>query len=168
MSNEIINRVTNSSLEVFDLEDYFPKTDILFLDIKQWLFEEIILKEKDFRKTLKNHNWQNYRGKYIAIGCTSDAIIPSWAYMLVASYLIPFSLKTIKGTTDDLLLAIYQEELSKIDYSYLENKSVIIKGCSRKNVPEAAYVLATSYIQPIAKSVMYGEACSAVPIFKKK
>lgn len=168
MPKEIVNRVANSSLVIFDLEDYFPKEAIVFLDIKQWLFEEIILKEKDFREALKSHHWESYKEKSVAIGCTADVVIPSWAYMLVASYLVPFSTKIIRGTIDDLLLAIYQEELSKIDYSYLENKSVIIKGCSRKNVPEAVYVLAISYIQHVAKSVMYGEACSAVPIFKRK
>lgn len=167
MQPEIINRVANSSLHIFDLEDYFPKNEIVFFDMKHWLFEEIVLKEKDFREKIHQHNWQQYQDKYVAIGCSCDAIIPIWAYMLVSSKLTPFSLKIVKGSVQDLLSVIYQEKLSEIDYSYLVEKPVIIKGCSRKPVPESAYILAINHIQPIARSIMYGEACSAVPIFKK-
>lgn len=165
---EIVNRVANSSLEIFDLEAYFPENEIIFLDIKSWLFDEIILKEKDFRQALQSHNWEQYRQKYVALGCSSDAIVPAWAYMLIATQLEPFALKVIKGTPSDMLCMIYEDILSKIDYSYLLQKPVIIKGCSKKPVPESAYISAVKYIQPLAKSIMYGEACSAVPVFKKK
>lgn len=167
MPNQIINRVANSSLEIFDLEDFFPKQEIIFFDIKQWLFQEMILKEKDFREQVKNHHWQQYQGKYVAVGCSSEAIVPAWAYLLITSYLLPFCIKVVKGSTEDLLVAIYQETLAGLDYSRLKDKPVIIKGCSRKPVPESVYIQAISYIQPVARSIMYGEACSAVPIFKK-
>lgn len=168
MEYEIPNRVSQSSLEVFDLQDYFPTEEILFLDIKQWLFEEIILREKPFRESVKNHHWEQYKGKYVAMGCSSEAIIPAWAYLLVASHLLPWAKKTIQGSIKDLLISIYQERLNNLDYAFLQNKPVIIKGCSQKPVPEEVYVLAMSHIQPLARSVMYGEACSAVPIFKQK
>lgn len=167
MIDTIPNRVAQSPLEVFDLEDYFPKEQIISLDISQWLFEGMILKEKEFRDALKKHHWQQYEGKFVALQCRCEAIVPAWAYLLVASYLQPFTLKTIHGSQEELLVGIYQEKLSQIDYSYLKGKPVIIKGCSKKPVPEKVYVLAINYIQPFARSIMYGEACSAVPIFKK-
>lgn len=168
MEEPIVNRVANSSLEIFDLEDYFPTEDIVFFDLKQWLWEELVLKEKEFRAQVQAHPWQQYTDKYIALDCTSQAIIPLWAYLLIASKLAPFAKKVVKGNIDTLLGAIYKEKLSKIDYSYLKDKSVIIKGCARKPVPDSAYLMAMEYIQPLARSIMYGEACSAVPIFKKK
>lgn len=168
MEEQIVNRVANSSLEVFDLEDYFPKQEIVLFDLKQWLWEELVLKEKDFRSQAEVHSWQQYTNKYIAIDCSSQAIIPLWAYMLIASKLEPFAKKIVKGSIENLLSDIYKEKLSKIDYSYLKNKSVIIKGCTHKPVPDSAYLTVMEYIQPLARSIMYGEACSAVPIFKKK
>lgn len=164
---EIVNRVAQSSLEIFNLEDYFPENQMIFLDIKSWLFEELVLKEKEFREQVASHHWESYKDKYVAIDCSSEAIIPAWAYMLISSKLEPFAIKVIKGTIHHLLVVVYEEILSKIDYSYLSGKPVIIKGCSKKPVPQSAYLTAIKYIQPLAKSIMYGEACSAVPIFKK-
>lgn len=164
---EIINKVANSALEVFDLEDYYPKGMRVQLDISQWLLEGFLLKEKDFREHLKNHDWSQYQDQYVAINCSTDAIIPAWASILVAVQLAPFAKKIVNGTIEDLDGSLYEEILSKIDYSAYKNKPVIVKGCSRKPVPMRAYILATTYLQPFARSIMYGEACSAVPLYKE-
>ncbi|HLP63233.1 DUF2480 family protein [Flavobacterium sp.] len=165
--DEIINRVANSTLEVFDLEDYYPNGIRTQIDISQWLFEGFLLKEKDFREALKNHDWAQYQNHFVAVHCSTDAIIPAWASILVTTHVAPFAQKVILGTVSDLESALYQEILLKLDYSTYHDKPVIIKGCSKKPVPESAYVLAAQYLQPQAKSIMYGEACSAVPLFKK-
>ncbi|KVV13544.1 DUF2480 family protein [Flavobacterium sp. TAB 87] len=165
--DEIINKVANSSLEVFDLEDYYPKGIRTTIDISQWLIEGLLLKEKDFREDLKNHDWSRYQGHYVAIECSTDAIIPAWAAILVTIQLVPFAKKIINGSLEDLEGSLYEELLSKIDYSTYKGKSMIIKGCSRMPVPMRAYVLAANYLQPFAKSIMYGEACSAVPLYKE-
>jgi hypothetical protein len=163
---EIINRVANSVLEVFDLEDYFPTGFRTQLDISQWLYEGFLLKEKDFREHLKNHDWSQYQDQYVAIFCSTDAIIPAWAMILVTVHLAPFSKKAVNGTIEELNAALYEELLPKLDYGIYKDKPVIIKGCSKKPVPERAYILAVQYLQPVAKSLMYGEACSAVPLYK--
>ena len=163
---EIINKVANSVLEVFDLEDYYPSGLRAQIDISQWLLEGFLLREKDFREALKNHDWSQYQDQYVAIHCSTDAIVPTWASILVAIQLAPFAKKIINGTLEDLEASLYQELLPKIDFSVYQNKPVIIKGCSRKPVPMRAYVLAAQYLHPFAKSIMYGEACSAVPLYK--
>ncbi len=165
---EIINKVANSALEVFDLEDYYPKGIRTQIDISAWLLEGFLLKEKDFREHLKNQDWSQYQDQYVAINCSTDAVFPAWASILVAIQLAPFAKKIVNGTLEDLDSALYEELLPIIDYSVYENKSVIIKGCSKKPVPVRAYILAAKYLQPFARSIMYGEACSAVPLFKKK
>jgi len=167
MSEEIINKVANSVLEVFDLEDYYPKGIRTQLDISKWLLDGFLLKEKDFREALKNHNWSQYQDHYVAIYCSTDAIIPAWATILVTVYLSPFAKKVISGSLADLDSALYQELLPSLDYSIYLDKPVILKGCSKKPVPESAYILAIQHLQPVAKSIMYGEACSAVPLYKK-
>lgn len=163
---EIINRVANSALEIFDLEDYFPKGFRVQLDISQWLFEGFLLREKEFREHLKNHDWSQYQDQYVAVFCSTDAIVPAWAMILVTVHLAPFARKTVNGSIDDLNASLYEELLPKLDYSNYKDKPVIIKGCSKKPVPERAYILAAQHLQPIAKSIMYGEACSAVPLYK--
>jgi len=163
---EIVNKVANSALEVFDLEDYYPKGIRAQIDISNWLLEGFLLKEKDFREHLKNHDWLQYHNQYVAINCSTDAIVPAWASILVAVQLAPFAQKIVNGTIEDLDSSLYEELLSKIDYSVYENKAVIIKGCSKKPVPMRAYILAAHYLQPFARSIMYGEACSAVPLYK--
>lgn len=166
--DEIINRVANSVLQVFDLEDYYPEEERVALDISQWLWEGFVLKEKDFREALKNHDWEQYRGKYIALHCSTDAIVPAWAYMLVTVYLQPVVKKVVQGSVDQLNTAIYQDILTALDYTEYTGKPVIIKGCSRKPVPQEAYVMAAQKLIPFAKSIMFGEACSSVPLYKKK
>lgn len=167
MTNEIINRVAKSPLEIFDLEDFYPTERRVLFDLKDFLFEGLILKEKDFREQLDKHLWTNYENCYVAIHNSAEAIVPAWVFMLVASKLQPYAKKIVKGTLSELEISIFQEIISNIDVSHLEGKPVIVKGCSKKTIPEGAYVFAIEKIQPIAKSIMYGEACSAVPIFKK-
>ncbi|MCV9927975.1 DUF2480 family protein [Flavobacterium sp. LS1R49] len=164
---EIINKVANSVLEIFDLEDYYPKGLRAQVDISQWLLEGFLLKEKDFREHLKNHNWSQYQDAYVAINCSTDAIIPAWASILVAIQLAPFAKKIIDGNLEDLDASLYEEILHTLDYSAYKGKPVIIKGCSKKPVPTRAYILAAHYLQPFARSIMYGEACSAVPLYKE-
>jgi hypothetical protein len=168
MQDEIINKVANSVLEVFDLEDYYAKEIRTQIDISQWLYEGFLLKEKDFREALKNHDWPQYENHYVAIHCSTDAIIPAWASILVTIHVSPFAKKVVSGNLQDLETALYQETLASIDYSKYQDKPVILKGCSKKPVPESAYILAVQKLQPFAKSIMYGEACSAVPLFKRK
>jgi hypothetical protein len=167
LMEEIINKVANSALEVFDLEDYYPKGMRVQIDISQWLLEGFLLKEKDFREHLKNHDWSQYQDQYVAVHCSTDAIIPAWALILVAVQLAPFAKKVVNGTIEDLDASLYEEILPAIDYSAYQNKPVIVKGCSKKLVPMRAYILATTYLQPYARSIMYGEACSAVPLYKE-
>jgi hypothetical protein len=155
---EIINKVANSALEVFDLEDYYPKGIRAQIDISQWLLEGFLLKEKDFREHLKNHDWTQYQDQYVAINCSTDAIVPAWASILVAIQVAPYAKKIVDGTIEDLEASLYEELLTKIDYSVYANKAIIIKGCSKKPVPMRAYVIVAHNLQPFARSIMYGEA----------
>lgn len=164
---EIVNRVANSKLVTFDLEDlYLPGERVLF-DIKDWLLEGFVLREKDFRATAKAHDWSRYEGKYIALTCSTDAIIPGWAYMLLSTYLAPVAKKVVVGDLEMLETVLYTETIKDLDVSNLEGLPVIVKGCSRKPVPQNAYLQIIAKLQPVAKSIMYGEACSSVPLFKR-
>lgn len=165
---EIINRVAGSTLEIFDLEDYYPKEIHSQINISEWLFDGFLLKEKDFREVLKNYNWSQYQDHVVAINCSNDAIIPAWASVLVTIYLTPFAKKIVAGTRKDLDSFLYHEILLSLDYSLYKDKAVIIKGCSKRPVPESAYIFVAQKLQPFAKSIMYGEACSAVPLYKKQ
>jgi len=168
MPDEIKNRVAESKLITFDLEDYYLEGQRLVLDIKDWLFEGFILKEKEFRKHISEHNWEQYQNSFVALTCSTDAIIPGWANMLIATKLQPYAKKVIVGNLEQLETSLYQSEIENIDITPFQNKPVIIKGCSNKPVPPNAYLWITTKIQSVAKSVMYGEACSSVPLFKKK
>ncbi|WP_088324101.1 DUF2480 family protein [Polaribacter tangerinus] len=168
MADEIINRVANSNLKTFDLEEIYPEGKRVLFDIKEWLFQEIILKEKDFRAHVKNHDWSQYKNTFVAVTCSVDAIIPSWAYMLVAAELNAFANKVVIGNLELLETVIYQELLNFIDFSNFTEKPVIIKGCAEKPIPTSAYSLLIEKLAPIAKSIMFGEACSTVPIYKRK
>ena len=167
-SEEIINRVASSALEVFDLEDYYPHGPRIAIDLAQWLHEGFLLREKDFRESLKNHDWSQYENMYVAVFCSTDAILPAWASVLVTMHLAPFARRVFSGNMESINSALYDEILTKLDYSAFSDKPVIIKGCMKKPVPMSAYVLAAQKLQPVAKSVMYGEACSAVPLYKRK
>jgi len=164
----IPNRVAQSQLITFDLEDYYPPGKRMVLDIKNWLFEGYILKEKEFRASIVNHDWEQYRDAYVALSCSTEAIVPGWAFMLVASKLQPIAKKIVQGSLEDLESAIYQSIIENLDLSDFKDKPVIIKGCSKKPVPPNAYIEITNRLQPLVKSLMYGEACSSVPLFKRK
>lgn len=166
--SDIINRVAQSKLVTFDLEEYYPEGKRYVFDIKDWLFEGLILKEKDFRTKVSSHNWQQYQDGYVALYCSSDAIIPGWAYMLISSKLQPFTKNVVLGNLQDLESAIFLSIIENLDISDFEGKPVIIKGCTNKPVPTNAYLWITQKLQTVAKSVMYGEACSSVPLFKKR
>jgi hypothetical protein len=168
MEGEIVNKVANSSLVVFDLEDYYPTEKRVLIDISQWLYEGFILKEKDFRAALIDHDWSIYQDQYVAISCISDAILPSWAFMLVASYVQPYAKLVVQGDLNQLDLVYYQKVINDLDFTSYQDKPVIIKGCSKKPIPEEGYVMATQKMMNYARSIMFGEACSAVPIFKRK
>ena len=168
MPKEIINRVANSKLITIDLENYYPKGQRLVFDIKNWLFEGLVLREKDFRQLIKTHNWSQYQNSYVALTCSTDAIIPSWAYMLLTVHLEPYVKKVLVGNLEILETSIYQDVIADIDVSEFKDKPVIIKGCSNKPVPKNAYLFLSSKLLPVAKSIMFGEACSSVPLYKRK
>ncbi len=166
MSDEIVNRVANSQLMTIDLEDYYPEGERKYFDLKDWLYEGLVLREKEFRFLVKEHDWSQYEGSYVALQCSSDAIVPAWAYMLINIHLEPFVKRAIIGNSTDLETALYQDLINAIDITPYQNKPVIIKGCSNKPVPPNAYIMISNRLKPIVKSIMYGEACSSVPLFK--
>ncbi len=168
MADEIVNRVAGSILKTIDLEDYYPTGIRTVIDIKQWLFHELILKESDFREYLKNHDWSQYDQHFVALTCSVDDIIPSWAYMLITTYISPFAKKTVVGSISNLETAIYQEIIQNLNLDAFIDKPIIIKGCANKPIPETAYIHLIERLQPVVKSIMFGEACSTVPLFKKK
>ena len=167
MEGEIVNKVANSAIKVFDLEELFPQNPRMEVDLSPWLYAGFVLKEKEFRAVLKEVDWSIYQDAYVGLYCSTDAILPGWAFMLVTSHLQPFAKRVFLGDRDHLEASIFQELLFQIDYSVYEDLPVIVKGCSKKEIPEEAYVLATQLLMKHARSVMFGEACSAVPVFKK-
>jgi fructose-1-phosphate kinase PfkB-like protein len=168
MSNEIINKVANSALITIDLTDYAPKETIAVLDIKDFLFEGIILKEKTFRKTLKEFDFSVYTDKIVALYCSLDVIVPMWAFMLLTSYLNNSAAKIHFGTKEEVFQKIFSDNIDAIDVTKFENKKVIVKGCGQVPLTEALYIAITKKLQNTVSSLMFGEACSAVPVFKKK
>jgi len=165
---EIKNRVAESKLKVFDLEDYFPKEEVIELDISAWLLEGQLLRESDFRTALKEHNWQSHQSQHLALYCSTDAILPAWAFALVTAHAVAYCKSVYQGTKQEALTALYQQTLSQLDFSNYKAAPVILKGCAHKPVPNQVYTLAIQYLIPLAKSIMFGEACSAVPLFKAK
>ena len=167
MEGEIINRVEKSGLITIDLDELKVSKNIFEVDIKKWLFEGLFLKEKEYRKEIQNHNWSQYENSYVYIHCSSDAIIPTWAFMLISAQLENHTEKIVLGNREKVYEKIYEDSINSIDFSIYNDKSVIIKGCSDNNIPLSAYHLVTIKLKPFAKSIMYGEACSSVPVFKK-
>ena len=167
MNNEIINKIAKSGIINLDLEDYAPKDIITELDLKDFLFEGLILKEKYFRESLKDHNWSKYRGDVLALFCSSNSIIPMWAYMLVTSYLEKNNLINFYGNKEQVFNLLFIEIIEKLDIHEFKDKRVIIKGCGNLKIHEKIYVAITKKMQPAVKSLMFGEACSSVPIHKK-
>ena len=168
MSGEIVNRVANSGLITIDLSDYAPKEKILIFDVKDLLFEGIILKEKDFRSSLKEFDFSRYKGQIVALCCSAEAIIPMWAYMLVSSYLNPICSGLYFGTKEEVFQNILLKKITDIDSEKFKDKKVIVKGCGNIPLSEALYVAITQKLQNSVSSLMFGEACSAVPVYKKK
>lgn len=166
MENEIVNKVANSALTTLNLEDYYDKGERVIYDIKQNLFQELILKEKDFRDFVKTNDWSQYKGKNVGIICSADAIVPTWAYMLLATRLQPHANIVIFGDLEKLEQALFQHALSKIDPETYRNAKVVVKGCGDIPVPTYAYVEITRILAPVVQSIMYGEPCSTVPIYK--
>jgi hypothetical protein len=168
MEKEIVNRISNSPLVTFDLEEFYTPGERILFDIKSLLFQELILREKDFRDFIKSHDWSQYTDKYVAITCSADAVIPTWAYMLLTASLQPYTSIVIFGSIEDLETTLFKNTLDKIEWERFTNAKVVIKGCSKVAVPISAYVDVTNRLRPVASSIMFGEPCSTVPVFKKK
>ena len=168
MRDEIVNRVANSALITIDLADYAPSQYISVLDIKDFLFQEIILKEKEFRTNLKEFDFSIYQGKIVALNCSSDAIVPMWAFMLVTSYLKGIASKIHFGKKEDVFQQIFTANIDAIDSTEFENKKVIVKGCGQIPLSASLYMAITKKLQDTVSSLMFGEACSAVPVLKNK
>ncbi|PQL92222.1 hypothetical protein C4S75_02570 [Apibacter sp. wkB309] len=168
MMDEIINKVEKSGLITLDLEDFYPKEPRILFDLKDYLYEGLVLREKEFRENLSKLDWKMYENAYVAVTCTSDAIVPSWSYLLIANYLTGVAKLISFGTLEDLERDIFTEIIDKMEVDSYKDKKIIIKGCSRKPVPQNAYLQLIQKLKPIASSLMFGEACSTVPIFKKK
>jgi hypothetical protein len=168
MENEIVNRVASSSLVTFDLETLHVAGDRVVYDIKDHLFQGLILREKDFREHVKDHSWSEYQDKLVSIVCTADAIVPTWAYMLIAVAMKPYARRVFFGSVEEMEKELFHEKLSSIDWEQYRGAKVVVKGCSDVHVPVSAYVEATSQLAAVATSIMYGEPCSTVPIYKKR
>lgn len=168
MAETFINKVAESGLITLDLEKYVPKGETEVFDLKEFLFMGMILKEKDFREALKNLDLGKFRNKNVAITCTADAIIPVWAYMLITSYLQPVAKEIVLGNEKDLYKTIFLKNISTINASDFSDKKIVIKGCGDTPIDDFAYAEATRILRPVAKSIMYGEPCSTVPVYKKK
>jgi hypothetical protein len=164
---EIINKVALSGIITIDLEEFYSPGERVLFDIKEQLFHGLILKEKDFREFVKNEDWSKFTDKYVAIICSADAVVPTWAYMLLTIQLEPHTKKVVFGNLETLETVLYSEVLNKLNSNNYKDARVVIKGCGLLPVPQAAYVEITRLLRPVAKSIMYGEACSMVPLYKK-
>lgn len=166
MEESIINRVASSGLVTINLEDYYVEGERVVFDIKDNLYEEFLLREKDFREFVKTNDWSVYQDKLVAITCSNDAIVATWAFMIVAAAMQPFAKKIVFGTLETLDTVLFAEALSKLNIEDYKDQRVVIKGCGEKPVPNSAYVELTRILQPVVKSIMYGEPCSTVPVYK--
>ncbi len=167
MQEEIVNRVANSGLVTLDLEEFYQPGERVELDIKPMLYRELMLKEKEFRQFLKEKDWTAYKGKNVAITCTADAIVPTWAFMLVAIHLEPYASNIVYGSLDQLENKLFQDALAKVNPEEFQNAKVVIKGCSKYPVPVFAYAEVARKLRPFVASLMYGEPCSTVPLYKR-
>jgi hypothetical protein len=168
MEPMIKNKVAESGIVTIDLEDFYPKGEIVVFDIKDYLFMGLILKEKDFRLALQNVEVEKYRDKYVAVTCSADAIIPMWAYMLIASTLQPVAKDIVYGNEQSLINTIIIKNLARINAEEYAGKRIVVKGCGDIQIPETAYLEITNILRPHVKSIMYGEPCSTVPIYKNR
>lgn len=163
----IVNRVANSALATLDLEELYPEGERVLYDLKDNLFQGLILREKDFRDFVKEHDFSQYQDKHVALHCSEDAIVPTWAFMLLATRMAPYARTIVFGDLNALEQSLFQSVLSKLDYSDYQNRKVVVKGCSKLPVPTYAYVEVTARLTPLVSSLMFGEPCSTVPLFKK-
>ncbi len=168
MEDIIVNKVAQSALETIDLEKFYPEGETVVFDLKDYLFMELILKEKDYREQLKNMDWSFFENKNVCIDCTADAIIPLWAYMLAVSYLQPIAKEVVVGNQAFMKEILFLKNLSKINVTEFEGKRVVVKGCGEKQIPASAYAEITKLIRQVVKSIMYGEPCSTVPVYKQR
>ena len=168
MSEPFVNKVAESGLITLDPEKFFPREETAVFDLKGYLFMGMILKEKDYREALKNTDWTPYTNKPVAITCSADAIIPVWACMLAASYLQPVAKEIVMGDEKELQKTLFLKNLSSIDVADYDDKRVVIKGCGETPIPDYVYMEITRILRPVVKSIMYGEPCSTVPVFKKR
>lgn len=168
MSEAIVNKIANSGLVTLNLENYLPKAEMATFDLKDHLFMGLILKEKDFREALKNFDWIFYQNKNVNITCSADAIIPSWAYMLVVVYLQPVANEIYTGTKEEMQKHLFLKNIAAMDANQFKEQRIVVKGCGDANIESYAYAAITGKLLPVAKSIMYGEPCSTVPVYKKK
>jgi hypothetical protein len=168
IQENIVNKVASSGLITLNLEEYYHKGERLIYDIKENLFHGLILREKDFREFIKTHDWSAYAGKNVAVTCSADAIVPTWAYMLLSNKLSPYANEVVFGDLNTLEAVLFTKALEKIDFSTYADERVVVKGCADIDIPVFAYVEITKQLSKVAKSIMYGEPCSTVPIFKRK
>ena len=166
-SETIVNRVAQSSLITFNLEDYYPEGERVVYDLKDNLFQEMILRERDFRAFVREHDWSQYQDQYVALTCSVDAIVPTWAYMLLTTKLEPYARRVIFGTLETLEAVLFQEALQQVNVSEFQDAKVVIKGCGNLPVPTYAYTEIARLLRPVATSLMYGEPCSTVPLYKR-
>ena len=168
MSDVIVNKVAESALVTIDLEEFLPKEQPVLFDLKEFLFMGLIVKEKEFREALKTTNWELYKDKTVLVICSADAIIPMWAYMLIATYLQPQTNNVFMETETQWKVKQITEAIKAINEAEYSGKRIVVKGCGEEPIPAEAYLEITKKLQPVAKSIMYGEPCSTVPIFKQK
>jgi Protein of unknown function (DUF2480) len=168
MSEEIVNKVSQSALTTLDLEQFYPSEPIRIFDLKSFLFMELILKEKDFRAALIATDWTVYQNEIVGVTCSADAVIPVWAYMLVTSYLQPVAKEVILGDEAIVLREILTRRIQAVDPLEFKDKRIVVKGCGEKSIGDFAFLEITKLLRPVAKSIMYGEPCSTVPVYKSK
>ena len=168
MSEEIVNRVANSALKTIDLDEFYATGERIVFDMASLLFQGLILREKDFREFVATHDWSEYRGKNVAVHCSADAIIPSWAVMVIITKLQPIAHQVIFGTLEELEHKLFSDALATIDLNLYKDAKVVIKGCGKHPVPAFAFAELTRLLTPYVSSLMYGEPCSTVPVYKKR
>ena len=168
IQENIVNKVAQSGLVTLDPADFHPAGERVIYDIAPNLFQGLILREKDFREFVKNNDWAQYQGKYVGIICSADAIVPAWAYMLLANRLAPFAIDVIFGNEEVLETVLYSKAIEKLDVEQYRDQRLVIKGCGDIDVPVSAYVALTEKLTPVVKSLMFGEPCSTVPLYKRK
>lgn len=165
---EIVDRVSKSPIQTLDLDQYYPVAEIVEIDLKDWLYKGLIVKEQEFRDEVQQHDWSQYRGKHVALFCSTDAIVPIWTWMLMQASLYPEAEDVYYGRKDDVLTLLFKDKLqAEVDLSQFEDKPAVVKGCDDKTIPSGAFMEAVKLLMPRAKSIMYGEPCSTVPVYKR-